>query len=433
MPHANLKESLRSAANAILGIPTIIRRDWRIAVVLVVGLVGIAGIVVYSNLLVKEIKAEGKVLENVYSVANQVFNNDDATCNDYYEALISIQQSITCVPIFVVDTKNDSIDTQRNVLTAEEDSIRKSDLKCDSVAAARLNKRLYEAFNSVKADADTFHLRGVLLNADTGKKEPVHYIIYYGESKIVDSITTIRVIEILLFLVFGAGLYFVLSFGFRREQEAEFRGLAKEYAHQIGTPLQSLMGCQGLLEEDGRVPEVVLRDLDADIDRLQKIALRLKSQGEKTTPIDAPLNPALKEAVEYMQRRVAKKSKSQHVDISLREPDGEVSAYINKISLSWVVENILNNASQAGADCITVTLHNADGKAVIEIADNGKGMSPDVLARCFDSGFTTKGTWGVGLSFARRQIKNMGGKLFVAFTKEGVGTTFKIVLNKSKK
>lgn len=432
MPHANHKESLRSAANAILGIPTIIRRDWRIAVVLVVGLVGIAGIVVYSNLLVKEIKAEGKVLENVYSVANQVFNKVDATCEDYYNTIQKVQDTITCVPIFVVDAVSDLITVQRNVLTAEEDSIFKG-LKGDSVAAVRVEQHVYAEFNSIKADCDTFHVRDSVRDAETGEKVMVHYIIYYGESKIVDSITTIRVIEILLFLVFGAGLYFVLSFGFRREQEAEFRGLAKEYAHQIGTPLQSLMGCQGLLEEDGRVPEVVLRDLDADIDRLQKIALRLKSQGEKTTPIDAPLNPALKEAVEYMQRRVAKKSKSQHVDIGLREPDGEVSAYINKISLSWVVENILNNASQAGADCITVTLHNADDKAVIEIADNGKGMSPDVLARCFDSGFTTKGTWGVGLSFARRQIKNMGGRLFVAFTKEGVGTTFKIVLNKSKK
>ena len=201
-------------------------------------------------------------------------------------------------------------------------------------------------------------------------------------------------------------------------------GLSKETAHQLGTPISSLMAWVEILKEnypdDDLIPE-----MNKDVKRLELIADRFSKIGSLPEPVDASMNEVLQHVVEYMNRRTSK-----NVDIVQHLPDHEVIVKMNASLFEWVIENLCKNAVDAmeGKGRIELVLFEEGKYVVIEVTDNGKGIPKKDIKNVFMPGFTTKKRgWGLGLSLARRIVEDYHkGRIFVKSSELGVGTTFRI-------
>ena len=207
-------------------------------------------------------------------------------------------------------------------------------------------------------------------------------------------------------------------------------GLSKETAHQLGTPISSLMAWTEILKEtypdDALIPE-----MDKDVKRLQLIADRFSKIGSLPEPVPSSLNEVMAHVVDYMDRRTSKK-----VQMICCFPDHDVTVKLNASLFEWVIENLCKNAVDAmeGVGTITLTLDDSlANKVVVEVADTGKGIKKRDLRNVFRPGFTTKKRgWGLGLSLAKRIVEEYHhGRIFVKSSEVGVGTTFRIELKRS--
>lgn len=251
------------------------------------------------------------------------------------------------------------------------------------------------------------------------------HVVFYEESAVLTQLRYFPAVQLLLIAAFLLVAYLVFSSSRRAEQNRVWVGMAKETAHQLGTPLSSLMAWSGLLAARG-VEEEALREMDKDIARLQVVAERFSKIGsEATLKVDNPIS-VVRETAEYMRPRISK-----HVEF-IQEwgaDAGELS--LSRPLLSWVLENLIRNAVDAmdGEGVLTVRAQWSEGSFAIEVEDNGKGMTKSVAKKVFDPGFTTKSRgWGLGLSLAKRIVEEVhGGQILVAFTEPGKGTCFRMV------
>jgi signal transduction histidine kinase len=214
----------------------------------------------------------------------------------------------------------------------------------------------------------------------------------------------------------------------RAEQNKVWVGLSKETAHQLGTPISSLMAWVEILKEnypdDDLIPE-----MNKDVKRLELIAERFSKIGSLPEPVDASMNEVLAHVIDYMDRRTSKK-----VEIISELPEENVVVKMNASLFEWVIENLCKNAVDAmeGRGRIVLSLHDEGSKVVIEVADNGKGIRKKDLKSVFTPGFTTKKRgWGLGLSLAKRIVEEYHkGRIYVKSSEVGVGTTFRIEMPK---
>ena len=217
---------------------------------------------------------------------------------------------------------------------------------------------------------------------------------------------------------------FALLSSKRAEQNKVWVGLSKETAHQLGTPVSSLMAWVEMLKEQ-YPDDDLLPEMDKDVKRLQLIAERFSKIGSLPEPVDASMNEVLAHVISYMDRRT-----SSQVQMISRLPEKEVVVKMNASLFEWVVENLCKNAVDAmeGKGTITLTLQEEPGSVVIEVQDTGKGIRKKDLKNVFTPGFTTKKRgWGLGLSLARRIVEEYHrGRIFVKNSELGKGTTFRI-------
>jgi signal transduction histidine kinase len=203
-------------------------------------------------------------------------------------------------------------------------------------------------------------------------------------------------------------------------------GLSKETAHQLGTPISSLMAWVEILKENHPNDELI-PEMDKDVKRLERIAERFSKIGSLPEPKEGSMNEVLTHVVEYMRHRTSDK-----VEIICNMPDHDVKVMMNASLFEWVIENLCKNAVDAmdGSGQIDLTLMEDGGHVVIEVADNGKGIRKKDIRNVFTPGFTTKQRgWGLGLSLARRIVEDYHkGKIFVKSSELGKGTTFRIEL-----
>lgn len=257
----------------------------------------------------------------------------------------------------------------------------------------------------------------------------VSQYIYYDDSLLLKRLRYFPYIwsfVICLFVALAVTILFIVQ---RNEQNRVWAGLSKETAHQLGTPLSSLNGWYELLKnkypDDEMIPQ-----MGKDIARLVVVADRFGKIGSKPTLRPESVEPIVQDVVGYMRARVSKK-----VNI-LFEGKNDTPAYalINKVTLSWVLENLIRNAVDAEATLIIISL---DAQACeyldIIVRDNGKGMTRSQQRKAFQAGYTTKQRgWGLGLSLAKRIVENdHRGKLFLQSTELGKGTTFVIRLKQT--
>ncbi|MBN8680048.1 MAG: HAMP domain-containing histidine kinase [Chitinophagales bacterium] len=327
---------------------------------------------------------------------------------------LKVVQSNTTVPILLVNERG-GIDGYTNVGEDDNDSI-------STEALQRVYQRL------LSENADTIH---VLVGDDL-------QIVMYGKSQLLKYLEWYPYVQLFLIAVFIGFGYAGFSASRRVEQNKVWLGMAKETAHQLGTPITAILGWIETLKavnEDRPDNQEMLLELRNDVTRLELVADRFSKIG--ATPELTPVNlyDQLEACRAYMQRRAPRKTVFQFPDPEKETP---LKVYLNPPLFDWVIENLLRNAIDAmekGEGSITVTVYQEKNWACIDVADTGKGIPSGKHNTVFKPGYSTKTRgWGLGLSLARRiMVEYHEGKIFVKRSEPGQGTTFTIKLPLNRK
>jgi len=256
---------------------------------------------------------------------------------------------------------------------------------------------------------------------DSGKNH-----IYFEDSVVLTQLQFFPVIQLILIAVFLLTAYLIFSTFRKAEQNQVWVGMAKETAHQLGTPLSSLMAWVALLEAQG-IDSSTITELNKDLDRLNTVTDRFSKIGSKPELQLIDVADEVEQAMNYLKTRISRK-----VEFIFSNEAAMTTSQINKPLFSWVIENLVKNAVDAmeGVGTLSAHISNDQNNLIIDIADTGKGIPKGNHKTVFEPGFTTKKRgWGLGLSLTKRIIESYhGGKIFVRKSEPGKGTTFRIIL-----
>jgi len=376
-----------------------------------------AATVIYTNLLVQRVSEREQQQIQLYAKAQEFIINSESESNTFvFSEIINANATI---PVILSDGKN--------ILGTKNIDIPDHLSAADSVTL----------INSELLLMKQQHLP-IVVKFGAGQNN----YIYYRDSQLLRQLRTYPLVQLVVIACLGIIAYFAFSSSRRAEQNRVWVGLAKETAHQLGTPLSSLVGWQNYLRDSERFrDEPIIEELGKDIRRLEIITERFSNIGSVPVLKDENLMQVTRNAIEYLQSRVSKKV------VFTIESDlpRDTPARVNVPLFDWVVENICKNAVDAMEGRGAITLHlrrvrtrrtwyrrGAPPRQVaVDITDTGKGIPKNKLESVFMPGYTTKKRgWGLGLALARRIIENYHeGKLFVKWSETGRGTTFRIVLN----
>ena len=255
------------------------------------------------------------------------------------------------------------------------------------------------------------------------------FYIFFDESKLLKSLTYFPYIQLLVIIVFVLFGYIALRSTKQDEQNRVWIGLAKETAHQLGTPTSSLLGWLEYLRTQNIDPTAIA-EMNKDIIRLTKVVDRFSKIGAATSLSEGEINEIVGNSVIYFRTRVPKNVTISYNGLAMAQQ----KAMINEALFEWVIENLLKNAMDAlsGKGTIDVKLSNDDNWIYIDVKDTGKGIAKGNFKRIFEPGFTTKTRgWGLGLSLSKRIIEGYhSGKIFVLDSEINKGTTIRIALKK---
>ncbi len=253
--------------------------------------------------------------------------------------------------------------------------------------------------------------------------------VYYKNSALLYQLRYYPYVQLTVIAIFGVLAYLAFNYSKTAEQNRIWVGLAKETAHQLGTPISSLMAWLEYFKTEVMIKDpTVLQEFEKDIARLEMITSRFSSIGSAPLLNYEDIHQAIRNTVSYLQGRISTK-----VKFSVQALPQDIRAKINKPLFDWVIENICKNAVDAmeGQGIIDISIKKAsDGNVMIDITDTGKGIPKSKIKQVFQPGYTTKSRgWGLGLTLVKRIIENYHqGKIFVKSSEHGVGTTFRIIL-----
>ncbi len=255
--------------------------------------------------------------------------------------------------------------------------------------------------------------------------------VFYRNSELLINLKYYPYIQLAVILLFGVLAYAVLNQSKIAEQNRVWAGLTKETAHQLGTPIASLMAWIDYLRNSPVWDEnkEIIQEMDKDVVKLRMVTERFSSIGSKPVIKPENLYEVIEESINYLRPRISTK-----VDLSINADSKDLEAMMNKPLFEWVIENICKNAVDAmkGKGTITINvLQDSDKYVLVDITDTGKGMDKKMFKRVFNPGFTTRQRgWGLGLTLAKRIVEGYhGGKIFVKNSEVGKGTTFRIALH----
>jgi signal transduction histidine kinase len=252
--------------------------------------------------------------------------------------------------------------------------------------------------------------------------------IYYEDSLVLQQVKYFPIGQLVLVAVFLMVSYLIFSTYRKAEQNQVWVGMAKETAHQLGTPLSSLMGWGALLETQG-VEKAYIEELNKDVQRLQIITERFSKIGSQAELKEVDLRNTIQEAVDYVQKRVSKQ-----ILFERHLPTQPVVLKINEPLFGWVIENLVRNAADAMGESgkIEIRIFNDEQWVHVELSDTGKGIPKNKWKTVFKPGYTTKPRgWGLGLSLVKRIVEEYHkGFIYVSKSDEGQGTTFRIDLKR---
>ena len=357
-----------------------------------------------SHFLVADLENEEKNRMAVWAEAMRTLNNADE--NTDLNLVLKVINENNTIPVVVLDSQGNA-QVFRNV------TLSGADFNDSLKNAALLGKTFLRKGRHIK----------IMLN----KKNNEYIQVCYDESLMLKRLAAYPLVQLGIVLIFVVVAIFALLSSKKAEQNKVWVGLSKETAHQLGTPISSLMAWIEILKEtypdDDLIPE-----MNKDVKRLQLIADRFSKIGSLPEPVPFSLNEVLDHVIDYMDRRTSKSIKM------VKEfPQHDVIVKINASLFEWVIENLSKNAVDAmggKVGRITLRVEETDKCAVIEVSDTGKGIKRKDLNNVFRPGFTTKERgWGLGLSLAKRIVEEYhNGKIWVKSSEVGKGTTFRIEL-----
>ena len=325
--------------------------------------------------------------------------------------LLGIIEGNRNIPVLLIDN-NDNILQYRNFRLPEE---------LDSLAPYDLSEK-NRLFLEDKLAALKQTKNHIVINIDANTQQH----LYYEDSTLLKRISYFPNIQLAVMVIFVLIVYFAVMSTKKAEQNKVWVGLSKETAHQLGTPISSLMAWVEMLDASG-VDKEIVDDMNKDVKRLSMIADRFSKIGSKPEMELAYICEAVTKGLEYMRARI-----SSNVELNIHLPENDCGVKLCLPLFEWVMENLAKNAVDAmrGRGHLDVTVGYDHQKAYIEVADSGKGLSKKNFKNVFNPGFTTKKRgWGLGLTLAKRIIEEYhGGKIFVKSSEINVGTVFRIEL-----
>lgn len=353
----------------------------------------------YSNKMVNKLSLEERKKISQWAEAQELIAKSDP--NQDITFYVSIVDSNSTIPVFLADESG--FISYRNI----DSSIIKN------------KKKLNAYFEDLKAETQPIEIKIT---------DEYSQYVYYDESSTLKQLKFYPFVQLGIVSLFVLVSYFAFSYSRKSEQNQVWVGLAKETAHQLGTPMSSLMAWVDLIDSDKSFANTEsLAEMRKDLDRLKVITDRFSKIG--STPIlnKVDIGVQLLHAIEYMKKR-----SSEDVEFDTSGINKGIFANINEPLFEWVVENICKNAIDAmdGKGKISVLCRMKGHFVIVEITDNGKGLPKALFKRIFKPGFTTKKRgWGLGLSLVKRIIENYHkGHIFVKESIPNKKTTFRIAL-----
>ena len=379
-------------------------------------IIAVASLVV-SHSLTKDLETEERNKMEVWAEAMRSLNKADE--NTDLSLVLKVLNENNTIPVIVMDSKG-NVSEFRNLKVdgkTYEDSLK---------AAAVVGQNLKSSGRDIR----------IYLNQNDSASTGSDYIdVVYDDSLMLKRLAVYPFVQLGVVMLFVVVAIFALLTSKKAEQNKVWVGLSKETAHQLGTPISSLMAWIEILKEnypnDDLIPE-----MDKDVKRLQLIADRFSKIGSLPEPVPSSLNEVMDHVIDYMDRRTSKK-----VHMVKIFPDHDIIIKLNASLFEWVIENLSKNAVDAmggGPGTITLRVDETPEKAIIEVSDTGKGIRKKDMNNVFRPGFTTKKRgWGLGLSLAKRIVEEYHkGKIYVKSSEvdrgDGSphGTTFRIELKK---
>ena len=379
-------------------------RSVKIILVVAAIVIAVASLVV-SHYLVRDLAIEERSKMSVWAEAMRTLNLADE--NTDLNLVLKVIDENNTIPVVVTD-KQGNVQTFRNV-----------DLK---------GKTYEDSLQMAASIAEKMFASGRYIRIFMEDKKD--YIdVCYDESVMIKRLNVYPIVQLGVVMIFVVVAIFALLTSKRAEQNKVWVGLSKETAHQLGTPISSLMAWTEILKEtypdDDLIPE-----MDKDVKRLQLIAERFSKIGSLPEPVPSSLIEVMNHVIDYMDRRTSHKVKMEKVF-----PPQDIIVKINASLFEWVIENLCKNAVDAmeGSGRITLFMQDEGDKVAIEVSDTGKGIKKKDVGNVFKPGFTTKKRgWGLGLSLAKRIVEEYHkGHIYVKSSEVGKGTTFRIELKKS--
>jgi signal transduction histidine kinase len=362
----------------------------------------------YTRTLVETLSARERKLIDLFAKAYRVIGSSDAPDGQSF-LFTEIIETNNSIPVILTDDKG-AIVSQRNIAGLD---------------------RLSDQERETKLTRELTVMRGQyppIVIEVPGLRQ----YIYYRNSDLLERLRYYPILQLAVIGAFSIVAYLMFSNSRRAEQNRVWVGLAKETAHQLGTPLSSLMGWVDFLRTDPAYAEAeFVEEIARDVEKLEIITARFSNIGSVPVLKSEDLVPIVEQMVAYMKPRVSRK-----VVFVIEKATPTLEAELNRSLFEWVLDNLIRNAVDAMietnlAGTITLQLgRRADGRAYIDVTDTGKGIAKGAQRRVFDPGFTTKRRgWGLGLTLSKRIMENYHrGKLQLRKSEAGQGTTFRIVV-----
>ena len=377
-------------------------RQVKIVLVILAVVLSVASLVV-SDFLVRDLKVEEHRKMEIWAEAMRSLNKADETTD--LTLVWTVLNSNNTIPVVVLDSEG-RVQDYRN-------------MEVGSVTGASLDTLVLHRAQSMRQ-------AGRVIRINLGESDYME--ICYADSLILLRLAWWPYVQLGVVLIFVVVAIFALLSSKKAEQNKVWVGLSKETAHQLGTPISSLMAWHEVLRETYPDDEL-LPEMGKDVQRLQRIAERFSKIGSQPEPKPENLNEVLANVVQYIGRRT-----SNRITMNSDLPAEPIIAPVCAPLFEWVIENLCKNAIDAmeGKGSITLTAREEPTCISVEVCDTGKGIPKNRFSSVFTPGYTTKERgWGLGLSLAKRIVEEYhNGRIFVKSSEIGKGTTFRVELKK---
>jgi len=380
------------------------KRRWKILLFLTAVIIGVVSLS-YTNWLTDKLSVEERKKVELWAEATKRLASENMFSELDISLIEMISNQNTSIPL-IVTSETDSIIIHANIKFKEA---RKEEILARELRKMKLQNPPIEIYIS-----------------DLSKQ-----FLFYRESYLLRNLRMFPVVQLIVIFLFIGVAYLAFSASRRAEQNQVWVGMSKETAHQLGTPISSLMAWIELLKIQNS-DQTLVGELEKDIQRLEKITERFSKIGSLPELLMTDITRVIQSTVEYLKRRSSGKIKYEIVtdNLIIREIP------LNESLFSWVIENLCKNAIDAmnGEGTITLTLKNRENNVILDLSDTGKGLHKSQFKTIFQPGYSTKKRgWGLGLSLAKRIVENYHkGKIFIRDSEINKGTTFRIILHQEQ-